>query len=149
MSVEDIALLREIARWCRGSGPWPRVDYYARPKGDHSWSQRADLPGLPYQAGRGAWVALEVRDTDDPGDAYAVLLYSKGSPVSDKIEVRSVTQAVDLLVALGFLPQRFSSAYRAGWHAAWVWETGLAPQEEFKRLFHDPDNTSFPAGEYL
>lgn len=29
----------------------------------------------------------------------------------------SLTQAVDLLVAFGYLPARFSSAYRAGWDA--------------------------------
>jgi hypothetical protein len=33
-------------------------------------------------------------------------------------EVESVTQAVDIWVALGYLPVRFSSEYRAGWNAA-------------------------------
>lgn len=33
-------------------------------------------------------------------------------------EVQSVTQAVDVLVALGYLPVWFSSAYRAGWDSA-------------------------------
>lgn len=32
-------------------------------------------------------------------------------------EVASVTQAVDVLVALGYLPVRFSSAYARGWNA--------------------------------
>lgn len=36
----------------------------------------------------------------------------------------SLTQAVDVLVAYGYLPARFSSAYRAGWDSCDAWRLG-------------------------
>lgn len=61
-------------------------------------------------------------------------------------KITSVAQAIDLIVQTGLLPQRFHSAYRAGWHAAEVW-AGPTERAEFVRLFQAPENISFPAGE--
>jgi hypothetical protein len=41
-----------------------------------------------------------------------------GSKELQRLPVTTVTEAVDVLVALGFLPARFSSAYRSGWDKA-------------------------------
>lgn len=142
MSVDEIALMREIVRWRRGRT-------LAKP-----YSSRADYFRHRWHTIGGDWadVAYEIPAVDDYSDAYAVLYYLRGRYSSyAKIEVRTVTQAVDVLVALGYLPLRFSSGYRAGWHASHVWHgSGFADDAatafEFARLFHDIDNISFPAG---
>lgn len=139
MSVDEIALMREIVRWRRGRT-------LAKP-----YAARAEFYRNRWHALGGDWaeVAYEIPEVDEYNDAYAVLYYSRGRYSSyATIEVRTVTQAVDLLVALGFLPLRFSSGYRAGWHASQVWHDDDEAHggDEFKRLFHDPENVSFPAG---
>lgn len=133
MSVAEVALMRAIVLYRRVGGPInPRADFYRR---------RWHVIG-------GEWldVAYDIQATDDPEDGYAIVLYSRGRYASyEKAEVRTVTQAVDLLVTFGYLPQRFSSAYAAGWHAASVWYDPKPESDELGRLFHDPENISFPA----
>lgn len=129
MTVEEIRLMRAIVRWRRANG--------------------VDL-----RAWRGCWVLPDGSqisyETTDPAE---VAHEPQGRGGLQWIRVRSVTQAVDLLVALGYLPARFSSAYRAGWHAAEVWHGTWINDEyqqdaEFAHLFHDPENISFPVGVY-
>lgn len=138
MSVDEIALMREIVRWRRGRT-------LARP-----YSSRAEFYRRRWHVIGDDWAeaAYEIPAVDDPEDAYATLFYSRGRYSSYAIEVRTVTQAVDVLVALGYLPLRFSSGYRAGWHASQVWHDDDEAHggDEFQRLFHDVDNISFPAG---
>jgi hypothetical protein len=130
MSTEEISLMREIVRWRKNHG----IDFVRRinPYGDPYWKD--------YATGREVWFYR-----NESGMALSGL----GDFSTADIPATSFTQAVDLLVAYGYLPQRFSSAYRAGWHASRVWEVGsdeFGTSDEFKRLFHDPLNVSFPVG---
>jgi hypothetical protein len=136
---QDVHLLREIAQWRRAQGvsffQWRRT---GRNFGAFTeWNRR--------EGKRRINVAYE------PGSESR---YPRLSVTSDykresvqELPVRTVTEAVDVLVALGFLPARFSSAYRSGWDAATVWEKSEGDDAVFKRLFHDPENISFPAME--
>jgi hypothetical protein len=130
MTVEDIALMREIVRWRRANG----INYVP----DWSRYRASTRDGSSV-----AWTTLDI-PRDDP---MVGVTHDYLAPY-EWHRVHSFREAVDLIVALGFLPQRFSSAYRAGWHASHVWHDASAefPPEEFERLFHDPENISFPAG---
>lgn len=130
LTPDEIALLREIARWRRNNG----CDLIF---------QLADV--LRLADGRAfTWlrpgshaVCMKIGVTQD---------YASGGPFTWH-RVVSITQGVDLLVALSYLPPRFSSAYRAGWRAATVWHTGDGQGRLFRELFHDPANISFPASD--
>jgi hypothetical protein len=123
MSTGEIALVREIVRWRR----------------NHGWIYRH--PAAPWVESRtGRAVSL----TED-GDIGITADYH-GGPY-EWYRARSLTEGVDLLVALGYLPARFSSAYEAGWRTAEKWLMPDADEaDEFRRLFHDPENVSFPVG---
>ena len=132
MTVAEIALMREIVKW-RKANRYTYLPDRSRYRHRDTWRSVG-------------WVAL---DSDMPPAVGVSPDYKQ--VIFDWHRVTSFTEAVDLLVALGYLPQRFSSAYRAGWHAATVWEQHPATarrgwKEEFARLFHDPYNISFPAG---
>jgi hypothetical protein len=132
MTVAEIALMRELVWWRKANG----VQY---------WRARHPL---------GRFVSWRTRDREvvwEPSEERP-LGYGHPRQTAEWVKAETLTQAIDLIVALGYLPARFSSAYRAGWHAAQVWEQHPATarrgwDEEFKRLFHDPYNISFPAGE--
>jgi hypothetical protein len=103
MTVAEIALMREIVKWRRGHAD---IDY------NPLWSQYRTNDG-----GVVAWVALDA-DNDYPMVGVSPNYY--GYPQNTPMEwhrVHSFTEAVDLLVALGYLPARFSTAYRAGYEA--------------------------------
>jgi hypothetical protein len=135
---QDVHLLREIAQWRRTHD----VNYFQwRPGigGFIEWYRYVDR--------RRRTVSFEPES--DIGGAARLLATVDyyGSQELQRLPVTTVTEAVDVLVALGFLPARFSSAYRSGWDAATVWEKCEGDEPAFKRLFHDPDNISFPAVE--
>lgn len=134
MTVPEIALVRELVRWRKNS----RVEwrhYFA------CW-QYPTVYATDHRPVVGAAV------TWDPSDGEVG--YSLGGTTLHDytwIKAASVTEAVDLLVALDILPTRFSSAYRAGWEACHVWERSERYDDAtFNNLFHDPDNISFPVG---
>ena len=98
MTVAEIALMREIVRWRKNHDiDFVRRAVYGAPywkdyrTGREVWFQRNQEHPMSLVADRAAWPATAPAD--------------------------SLAQAVDLLVAYGYLPQRFSSAYRAGWDA--------------------------------
>jgi hypothetical protein len=106
MTVAEIAVMREIVKWRKAEG----VDF---------WRSRAPL---------GEWAEWHIRRD---GKRLAVIVeHPKTSPVLGwgrdeywvpitwEPGINTFTQAVDVIVALGFLPARFSSAYRAGWEEA-------------------------------
>lgn len=134
MTVPEIALVRELVRW--------------RKNNRAEWRPFTGCWRYPtvYTTGRRAVVGAAV--TWDPSDGEVG--YSLGGTMVHYftwIKADSVTEAVDLLVALDILPTRFSSAYRAGWEACHVWERSECYNPEtFKSLFHDPANISFPVG---
>lgn len=95
MTTDEVALLRAVVQWRRAEG-WayvPDLNLYAGGPGTPavSWSTETGEIGM-------------TRKLDRVGYRW--------------MPVGSVTEAVDLLVMFGFLPARFSSAYRAGWEAA-------------------------------
>ena len=94
MTVHEIALMREIVKWRRANG-W----IYLHPA----------APWVESESGR----AVSLTEDDDVGitDDYHRAQY-------EWYRAHSVTEAVDLLAALGYLPARFSSAWWAGWNAA-------------------------------
>lgn len=130
MTVADIALMREIVRWRKNHD----IDFVRRivPYGAPYWKD--------YRTGREVWF--------QPKDWPSLFVVAGRHVHGSAVFADSVAQAVDALVAYGYLPQRFSSAYRAGWHAAQVWyDDQMRDEDELKRLFGDPENISFPAGD--
>jgi hypothetical protein len=105
LSEQDIALLREIARWRQANG----VNYF-------QWR-----PGVGFGAFT-EWYRREgKRRADvsyDPRSRTVTVTrdyYGDGRlPV---LPTGTVTETIDCLVALDYLPSRFSSAYRRGWDA--------------------------------
>jgi hypothetical protein len=123
LTLDEIALLREVFRWAR----------------DHDVTRTAW--GDAWKQGRkGKMVTRDENAIGWAADRWSDFHW---------LTVDSIAQAVDVLVAVGHLPQRFSSAYLAGWNALAVWRgSDRSDRAEFRRLFHDPENISFPVGEY-
>lgn len=106
LTVAEIQLMRALIAWRKeheiefvrrrvyGAPYW--VDAYRRtaPGRREVWNESGSY-------GPGTFTMV----TDRPHEHYL------------RTEATSLTQAVDVLVAFGYLPARFSSAYRAGWEA--------------------------------
>lgn len=106
MTTDEIALMREIVWWRRlVTGERPYVEYYQR-RWHSGWRDESRE------------IAFELPKVDDPEDAYAIVYYCTGQYASyTKFEARTLTEAVDVLCAFGYLPARFSTAYRMGYNA--------------------------------
>lgn len=154
LTVEEIALLREVSRWRRGHG----VNFFQwRPgKGFGVMTEwKCWVDDETAWTGRGLRGRRQINVTyepdrsgaHEPGPRVVVTKNYYGGENFLALPTITVTETVDCLVALGYLPPRFSLAYRAGWHAAQVWNDPDQIPGEFRRLFHDPENTSFPVGE--
>jgi hypothetical protein len=103
MTVAEIGVMREIVKWRKTEGV---TLWRSRSLGHFiDWSVRRD--------GVKACVTVETPST------WPRLGWThRGETIYDAwLELRNFTEGVDLLVALGFLPARFSSSYRAGWDA--------------------------------
>ena len=144
---QDVHLLREIAKWRRANG----IEFFQwRATGRNfgaftEWKQFRSTPDGQVQFN----VSYEPGSESRYPEFYVTSDYKRQSVQA--LPVRTVTEAVDVLVALGYLPPRFSSAYRAGWEASSLWNN-LDPNDPVKvlrhnALFHDPNNISFPAVE--
>lgn len=136
MTVEEIALVREVVKWRRNHGvlffKWRRGVAFGVLA---EWKKTVD--------GRQRNVSVEF----DPPRIVATEDYYHGA--FRALPVGTVTEAVDVLVALGYLPPRFSTAYRKGWDASMLWHN-VDPNDAVQvlrhnALFHDPLNVSFPA----
>ncbi len=102
MTVAELALMREIAKWRREQ----EITYWrARGIGRFVVWAKHGAPGARREV------------TWDPSNEPRELGHGNGWRRSEYVKVANVTQAVDVLVALGYLPARFSSAYRAGWES--------------------------------
>lgn len=130
MTPQDIALLREIVKWRRENG-YELVNrhgarYYRTPGGQTlSWEPYDDI-SFPRHS-----ISIGIGWGDHPTrlSIHRVMWHP----------VRTLQEAVDLAVAFGRLPARFSSAYRAGW------ETGrediehpVAAGDEFRAIVPAP-----------
>lgn len=122
MSVAEIALMRAIVHWRKAHGV--EFEY---------------------------WLATYTKDgvtvTWDYSHGAEIGMARKSGASIRWIPVRTVTEAVDLLVAFGYLPARFASSYRDGWEAALTWVQGDPRSPQFLARFHDPANIGFPAHE--
>lgn len=108
-NAQDVHLLREIAKWRRVAG----IDYW-RARGNLGrfvqWSEigrDGRQVSIDFERGDEAWYA-----TMTIGRRYEI----GGVKGNDDW---TLTQAIDVLVAVGYLPPRFSSAYAAGWLASY------------------------------
>jgi hypothetical protein len=102
MTVAEIAVMREIVKWCKVSNVGET--YAAR------WEAQDEVAWRPHKR-RGRAVDFEV--------AWRGLRVAFGGSFSHDwhdLPVRTFTEGVDVLVAVGFLPARFSSAYAQGWN---------------------------------
>lgn len=141
MTGDEIALYRDVIRWCRANNV-----SFQRHNG--RWMEPTD-----YETMRGPVVGRSVEIWNNYGSWELGIDAHGGSRTPDVTwhKAVSLAKSIDLLVHLDMLPPRFHSAYRAGWHACEVWEQHPATarrgwEAEFSRLFHDPDNIGFPAG---
>ena len=107
-NAQDVHLLREIAKWRRAEG----IDYW-RSHGKLGRFTQWSRPGL-----EGPQVSIDFLRSDDGW--YAEMSIGTRSEFANlKVhDCWTLTQAIDALVAVGYLPPRFSSAYRAGWDRA-------------------------------
>jgi hypothetical protein len=112
LTTEEIGLLREIARWRRANG----VSFF-------QWR-----PGVGFgvfsewkkYVNRDESVNVSYEPDRSGGEEKRPRLLVARNYYRDELQVlpvSTITEAVDVLVALGYLPARFSSAYRAGWEA--------------------------------
>jgi len=101
MTVAEIAVMREIVKWRKAEGV-------------RLWRSRKIGDFIDWRITRNGnitYVVLE-EPTSRPELGYSRI----GSSVADAwLTLGSFTEGVDLLVALGLLPARFSSAYAQGW----------------------------------
>jgi hypothetical protein len=136
MNIAEIALMREIVKWRRNHGGKLIYNLAAR-RGGPVGIEKASSEAITWLPSRVDTYRMTEIGWCEFNDLMPWIWY----------KVRTVTQAVDVLVAIGFLPSRFSSSYRAGWNASALWHGEIREDDEaeFKRLFHDPSNISFPA----
>jgi hypothetical protein len=98
MTVGEIALMRQIIAWCKENG----IRFRKMPVfGTRRWFDATQ----PLTVRRSVWVDLETES----------ISMQAGRVDAPWHEAESVTQGVDVLVAYGYLPARFSSTYRAGY----------------------------------
>ena len=93
-TAEDRKLLAEVSKWARAYG-WVVLR-------DTGWQNPSRIIQVDWDE-RGVWIARR-NGTD------------RMWPAAQLYPATSVRQAVDMLAAIGILPPRFSSAYKAGWH---------------------------------
>lgn len=108
-NAQDVHLLREIAKWRRANG----VDY---------WRARGILGRFVQwnESGRGGRQVSIDFEHGDEGWHATMTAGHKGEIGGLKVgDDWTLKQAIDVLVAVGYLPQRFSSAYAAGWLASY------------------------------
>jgi len=98
MTAVERALLLQVSRWARAEGV--RLD------GAMRWTSPP-----PHRWGVDWW------GENEPDDATPMVVWRKGTSTGKSYWVASIAEAVDVLCALGILPARFSTSYRAGWDA--------------------------------
>lgn len=107
MTAAERILLLALFRWARAEGG---LEY----RSIYRWTRRGPIEqrwGVSFD-GVKPWLSIW-RGRDTAKDYW----------------IRDVAEAVDVLAALGIVPARFSTAYRAGWDAA-----GGAPDSETARV---------------
>lgn len=134
MTPAEIGVMRQIIAWRKAN----RVDFVRRDVLGMYWEAPYDLK----RRGRD-----EVAYDNKMTAALGISMRRGWSDNYKWYEVASFTQAVDLLVAFGLLPARFSTAYRAGWDAAYeadqlAWEDAVPPAHPLVRGVQARDTTA-------
>jgi hypothetical protein len=93
----DLTLLRDVILWARANG-WQHTWH---PIHGHAWLNQTDQR-----------LEVDVQYTTDRREA-AMDVYN-ATPAIHRLWPSAIREAVDVLVALGVLPARFSTAYAAG-----------------------------------
>lgn len=104
MTVAEIALMRAIVQWRKANS----IEFVKRSVMGTYWVDPFGETGAKRRS-----VAIELKHAPSTPMGTA----PSGGASYTWHAVETFTQAVDVLVALGYLPARFSSAYRAGWDA--------------------------------
>lgn len=107
MTVNEIALMREIVQWRKNNDVT-------------QWKASRNLGRFTQWTGpgrNGKQVSVDFYRGDEGMRAAMSISHRQTSDDMEVGDTYSMTQAVDVLVAVGYLPARFSSAYRAGWNA--------------------------------
>lgn len=121
MTLDEIAVMREVVKWRKANG----VEFFLNARkpfvaqGWASWSCHKTINGRLHKR-EVTWD----RSQPEIGEVSDYHAHSFRWH-----EVGSVQQAIDVLVVYGYLPSRFSSAYRAGWWG----------RDSFSRSEADPD----------
>lgn len=111
MTAAEWALLRQVIRWARAEGVESRY---------HGWTRRGPIADR--------W-GVSLEDAESPR-----LLIWRGRANGRDYWVASIAEAVDVLVALGILPARFSTAYRAGWDAGMGYAVTATYGDEYRSI---------------
>lgn len=137
LTPEEIGLLKQVFRWRRDNGKTFFLSHSFGPHGFLSWDEPRNTDGVR----RGVTFDREWPDRIGETTSYHRQTFRWH-------EVADARQAVDLLVAYGYLPARFSSAYRAGWDARSAHAYGgNGDPDKTARLCGLPIEDDFPAVE--
>lgn len=98
MTADEVALMRALVVWRRANG-------------------------VTFNFYRARWSAPDGRSVTmnpaEAGDIWGEVGVSAGALDPHRwLKVADLSEAVDVLVAVGYLPAKFSSAYRLGWQSA-------------------------------
>lgn len=104
LTTDEIGLMREIVKWRKS-----RVRHGLQ----ETEFVKRNVYGAPH------WIEYITRCEVwfDRKNEHPMAIRRDGETWSDVVPTQSFTEAVDLLVAYGYLPARFSTAYRSGWEA--------------------------------
>lgn len=105
---QDVHLLREIAKWRRAAG----IDLWRSHGNLGRFTNWSEIGSDGHQ------VSIDFERSDEGWRATMTIGRRRelgGMKIDD---TWTLTEAVDVLVAVGYLPARFSSAYRLGWDKA-------------------------------
>lgn len=105
ISVADIALMRQLIAWRKSAGVELRPERGA-------WVDMTK----PFRGGQRT-ITWADRDQWPNGDGEVGFASDYVTEQITWVRVSSLTEAVDILAAKGYVPVRFSSAYKAGWEA--------------------------------
>lgn len=137
MTVDEIAVMREVVKWRKANG----VEFYLAalsplqgvPQGWASWSHHKTINGRLHKR-EVSWDRSQA-EIGEVSDYHAQSFRWH--------EVDSVQQAIDLLVVYGYLPLRFSLAYRGGWWGRDSFSRGEADPDRERDFYGDDER--FPA----
>lgn len=129
LTMDELAVLRELARWRRNHG-----HEYVSGHGLTPIYRLTDGRAISWLGPQSQATCMKIGVTRD---------YHRDLFTWHRVD--SIAEALDLLVTYGYLPPRFSSAYRAGWDARSSFETSHADPDIMAEMTGEEPRPSFPA----